>query len=226
MGSEKRLYRHRGTVAGEGPLCVAAGSGHGSIVEMLIERGADVNTQGGTPLSSAVKSWGKSSKEREAVVKALLQAGANPNSVDSRGCTPLCHARNGGMVRLLIEAGANPNLGRDNGETPLMLAVKRGDAAAVKLLLDKGADTEIKNKEGLAPLLVAAQRGDLDTIKLLVEKHANLETEDPKGRTPLSWAGWNRRDAAMKYLMESGAAREMFVGQIPQADEEEEWYGS
>jgi ankyrin repeat protein len=60
------------------------------------------------------------------------------------------------MVRLLIEAGPNPNLGRDNGETPLMLAVKRGDAAAVKLLLDKGADIEIKNKKGLAPLLVAA----------------------------------------------------------------------
>jgi hypothetical protein len=30
----------------------------------------------------------------------------------------------------------------------------------------------------------------------------------------------------MKYLLESGAAPEMFVGQIPQADDEEEGYGS
>ena len=43
------------------------------------------------------------------------------------------------MVRRLLQAGADPNLALLAGETPLMVAARSGDAAVVEQLLAKGA---------------------------------------------------------------------------------------
>ena len=46
------------------------------------------------------------------------------------------------MVRRLLQAGANPNLALLLGETPLMVASRSGNADVVEQLLAKGANVE------------------------------------------------------------------------------------
>jgi ankyrin repeat protein len=44
------------------------------------------------------------------------------------------------VVRLLLEKGAEPDSKDNGGRTPLSWAAKRGHEAVVRLLLEKGAD--------------------------------------------------------------------------------------
>ena len=66
--------------------------------------------------------------ERE-MAEALLKAGANLNTTDGYGETPLtlaCANGDGMLVQRLLQAGATAGVTRWNGETPLMLAAGAG----------------------------------------------------------------------------------------------------
>ena len=61
------------------------------------------------------------------------------------------------MLRLLLEGGADLHAQDKNGATPLHRAVRTRCAAAVKFLLDAGADATIKNKPGSTSFHLAVQ---------------------------------------------------------------------
>jgi ankyrin repeat protein len=59
----------------------------------------------------------------------LLQAGANPNHLDSKGRTPLhkaCATGGHESIQVLIKGGANPTIVDQKGETPMTLTLKQG----------------------------------------------------------------------------------------------------
>jgi ankyrin repeat protein len=90
-------------------LIAAAHLGHDEVVRMLIAAGAPldhVNNLGWTALIEAVV-LGDGGRRHQACVKALLDAGANPNLSDRDGRTPLAlaRARGYGAMAALIEAG-------------------------------------------------------------------------------------------------------------------------
>lgn len=91
-------------------LIAAAHLGHEQVVEALIQAGAPldhVNNLGWTAVIEAVI-LGDGGPRHTATVKALVQAGANPNIADREGVTPLQHARSrgySGMVEMLHAAG-------------------------------------------------------------------------------------------------------------------------
>ena len=65
---------------------------------------------------------------QEAVVKALIEGGADVNKADDDGWTPLYTAAANGheaVVKALIEAGADVNKARDDGWTPLYIAASK-----------------------------------------------------------------------------------------------------
>ena len=80
----------------------------------------------------------------------LIKMGANVNSKDKYGRTPLHRAACFGdsTIELLIKYGANIDSQTNTGVTPLMEACLTGNLKAVKILLAHGANYSLKDKSG------------------------------------------------------------------------------
>lgn len=105
------------------------------------------------------------------------------------------------VMRLLLEHGADPSLATDNGTTPLMAAAgvnwtvaqtyDEGPGAlleAVKLAHSLGNDVNARNDMGLSAIHGAANRGSTEIVRYLAQNGAKLDGADHEGRTPLVWA--------------------------------------
>jgi len=109
-------------------------------------------------------------------VKELLKKGADPNTQDEAGNTPLHWAAYKGhfdIVRLLLEHGADPNIqnkdGWPPGSTPLHKAASGGYVDVVRLLLVHGADPTVKDEDGKTPLDLARAEGYHGVVSLIEE---------------------------------------------------------
>ena len=127
------------------PLHYAASAGYNDIVELLIERGANVNAtdsgKGGTPLDYA--HWG----DQEEVIETLNAHNAqreHEKGGKGIGQSSLIHdaALDGDIdeVQRQLDAGVDPNLKSSKGATPLFYAVYGGHLEIVELLITRGAD--------------------------------------------------------------------------------------
>lgn len=97
------------------PIHLGSFFGHAAVVELLAQRGADLQAISRhaqikvTPLHSAVAGEGAADAR---TVEALLEHGASPNAAAELGGTPLHSAAANGdaeLVRLLLEHAADPN---------------------------------------------------------------------------------------------------------------------
>lgn len=149
------------------PLQWAVARGHEAMVELLLERGADIEVKdqnGLTPL------WWATVQGREAVVKLLLERGVDTEAKDQWGRTPLSWATKRGheaIVKLLLERGADIETKDELRQKPLSRAAEGGHEAIVKMLLERGADIETRDRSGQTPLSRAAEGGHEAVVKLL-----------------------------------------------------------
>ena len=85
-------------------------------------------------------------------VRALLESGADPNTVAPHSLTtPLIRAAEGGHVetaRFLLERGAGVNAQASGRFTALTAAVDYADPALVRLLMEAGAKARVKPADG------------------------------------------------------------------------------
>ena len=145
---------------------------------------------------------------QEAVVRLLLEKGAELDSKDGSGRTPLWWAAVRGheaVMRLLLEKGAELDSKDMLGLTSLSLAAGSGHEAVVRLLLEKGAELDSEDWSGQTPLSRAAGSGHEAVVRLLLEKGTELDLKDETDRTPLSWAAWSGHEAVVRLLLEKGA---------------------
>ena len=102
----------------------AANQDQARVVELLIQRGAEINLQnsvGDTALTCAANNG------HERVVELLIRRGADVNLRDSIGCTALTISSQHGherVVELLLRHGADINLQNSGGDTALMRAAQ------------------------------------------------------------------------------------------------------
>lgn len=71
------------------------------------------------------------------------------------------------VLELLLDRGANVNSRDEYGNTPLMKASQWGHLGLVKLLLERGADLALKNKYGKTALALASDNSRLDVARYL-----------------------------------------------------------
>ena len=131
---------------------------------------------------------------QEVVVQQLLENGAELESKDNRGRTPLLWAAVKGreaVVKLLLSRSDVVADSQDkDGRTPLSWAASGGNEAVIKLLLSRSdVIADSPNKDGRTPLSYAASGGNEAVIKLLLSRSDVIaDSPDKDGRTPLSYA--------------------------------------
>lgn len=122
----------------------------GKVTELLNEPGSTIINA--RDLVSGAGALHIVTERRDLVwIRFLVAKGANPNSRDKKGVTPLVVASRLGFlegVQELILAGARVDESNDAGETPLISAVHRRDISMMRVLLKAGADPDRNDNSG------------------------------------------------------------------------------
>ena len=147
------------------------------------------------------------------VGETLLLRGADVNSKDNDGLTPLLIACGGFrpktiMANVLISKGADVNYqspiiipnSPEDGWKPLHLAARNGHTKIVELLVSHGARVNAKKADGWTPLHVAVFFGHIEVVKYLLSKGANIDATTHDGATPLMIAAEYKKNDMMKIL--------------------------
>lgn len=162
---------------GFSPLMLAVINSYFSIIKLLVEQGADVNSpsnRGTTPLMIAV------GQGEIQIAEYLIQHGADINHVNETNDNALTYT-------LEVFEGSQKEI------IPL-----------IKLLLQHNINIEIKEHEAnFTPLMIACQKGYLEVVKLLVEQGANVNA--PTGTKEIDISNASAQEQ-IEYLENVGSA--------------------
>jgi len=147
------------------------------------------------------------------MVRLLLQNGADANTKNEYGETPLYQAvkeDNVELVKLLIEK-ADLEEKNEDGETALHRAVDLKNDELVELLLAAGAEVNSVDKQGKTVLMFASRlhfgnfRAIHNIVKLLLAAKASVNAVSESGETALSMAVERSNVELVKLLLASKA---------------------
>ena len=171
---------------GRTPLFSACSSGHFSVVNYLISKGANIkliDDQGNTPLYYACRGGNLR------IVELLISKGADIYQTNKSRRSPWEIAAENGhlqIIRTLIEKyNLDKNARGFYGLTPLLLATVSKRFNVIKYLIGIGADVNAYDDGGNTSLHYAAYNNDCKIISFLISNGANVNFPNKKGRTPL-----------------------------------------
>ena len=215
---------------GYSPLCHAVINDLVEMVELLLQRGANVNQADGVPaLDVAID------QNNPRMVNLLLSHGADVNisSPMSNGL-PIHHAcahNSTNLVRILLAHDVHVNERNGEGITPLLYAAVNTNSVVIQLLLDKGADPLLTLPEGETALHIVAECGHLPSVVCFL-KHPEakqiVNAKDKKGYVPAVYAAQSSQLEVLQRLLpltegcENMTIEEAMMKLVPEEPEAEE----
>ncbi|KAH7548916.1 hypothetical protein BM1_10689 [Bipolaris maydis] len=187
------------------PLYYAASFGLNTITGLLLEKGADVNAQGGV-YGNALHAASEGGHEQ--VVKTLLNKGANVNAQGRRYGNALYTASLRGyeqVVKMLLNKGADVNAQGGRYSNALQAASLRGHEQVVKMLLDKGADVNAQGGYYGNVLQAASSKGHEQVVKILLNEGADINAQGGAYGNALQAALSEGHKQVVKMLLDAGA---------------------
>lgn len=175
-------------------LHVAAYYGSTERTHALLTSGSNIDIDQHDPAGFTALSYAGPTRITRALLRILLDFGANVSVANDVGATALhISAEDGHLAttEVLIEAGAELDPATFTGATPIHLAAYRGRSEVIQALIEAGADVDNVSlvdktfrQHGDTPLYAAAGPGHLDAVRVLLRAKANLLLVDP-GQVPL-----------------------------------------
>ena len=169
-----------------------------TIVKSLLKHGANPNvrlSQDKEKAAEEIKNGNVAieGKRTAVTVDEIILQGATPLFLAAE-------VNNLDVIKALVDAGADPLIASERGTTPLMMAAGAGTdvqrerelperATAVEtatFLVEHGADVNAAGQYGWTALHAATYQGLNDVIAYLVSKGAKIDQKDEFGQTPLS----------------------------------------
>lgn len=157
------------------PLIWGCTEGHPRIVQLLLERGADINAPGTRDGRFRDALQGASFGGNHQIVQLLLERGANVNASGGHFGNALQGASSRGhyhIVELLLRSGANVNALARRSKAP-RVASSRGHYRIEEPLLSWGADTNTPRRLSNA-LHAASSYGHYQIVRLLLGRGADV----------------------------------------------------
>uniref|UniRef100_A0A7R9VEH2 TIR domain-containing protein n=1 Tax=Chlamydomonas euryale TaxID=1486919 RepID=A0A7R9VEH2_9CHLO len=174
-----------------------------NVVLLASEQGVLVNAkskQGDTPLHLAAQQVPAS----EAMIKTLLDAGADPDALNNQQQTPLLLGLEQPDIwsMLLEDGGADPDVRVHGGGSVLHAAASAGLAEAAQQLIDKGADVDMMDQGGDTALMRALQSPSCSValVKALRDAGTDPNVVSESGKVALVYALDN--SAALEILLD------------------------
>jgi hypothetical protein len=156
------------------PLYIAVEKRDKAMVAMLLDRGAEVNAQGGE-YGNALQAASRGGFME--VVAMLLDRGANVNAQGGIWGNALQAALTTGsteVVTMLLDRGVDVNAQSGDFGSALQAASRGGFKEIVAMLLDKGADVNAQGGYFGNALIAASLKGCKEIVAMLLDKGANI----------------------------------------------------
>jgi ankyrin repeat protein len=188
------------------PLCIALENGYTAVAELLIERGANVNAQGGG-YGNALQA--ASAKGNKYIATLLLANGADPNArggVYGNALQAALVYCSRDIVALLLNEGADVNAQGGSYGNALQAASLDASTDMVTLLLEKGAKVNARGGHYETAIHAALAKGNEDVATLLLANGADPNAQGTFHRNALQAASaYDFRDM-VALLLNKGAA--------------------
>lgn len=158
-GVQREIKRHPHTINyenrhSESSLAMVAYTRHSrvDIAEILLDNGAEINTQNSGGWSPLMLACGLSIPEKEEYQYDLEEEFSNKIAI----------------VKLFLDRGADINHLGENHQTAIMIAAaKYKSAELVKLLVSRGADINVQNRDGYSAIMEASHFGYTEVVEVL-----------------------------------------------------------
>lgn len=179
-------------------LQAASTQGHGDVVRLLLDHGANVHKDQDKALVLAVQHG------HPDVVKLLIASGADINSGHGGALFTSLHHGNIEIAKIILET--DPNLDAEGTVNAFENAIFSGSIATVKLLINHGADVNAQGGTfGSALRAACFEPSSVEIIKLLLEHGANANANCGVKGNALQAACFRASTKIVQLLLEHGA---------------------